>query len=125
MAIDLEGAYNRVQFKLLMDLLVQYGLSLTLTRWIAGPLLERTVEMQLGKWSSAAHQLTMGLPQGSPVSPVLYNTYTKGLVDLNQNGLRRVLTLTDDGLIYKTTNDTQEAAEAVQRQLYNYPNGAN
>ena len=31
-AIDLEDAYNRVLFKLLMDLLIQYGVSLTLTR---------------------------------------------------------------------------------------------
>ena len=83
-AIDLEDAYNKVQFKLLMDLLVQYGVSLTLTRWIAGALLERTVVMQLGNWSSATHQLTMGLPQGSPFSPVLYNVYTEGLADLNQ-----------------------------------------
>ena len=60
-AIDLEDAYNRVQFKLLMDLLVQYGVNLTLTRWVAGALLERTVVMQLGNWSSAPHQLTMGL----------------------------------------------------------------
>ena len=103
MEIDLRDADNRVQFKLLMDLLVQDGVSLTLTRWIAGALLERTVVMQLGNWSSATHQLTMGLPQGSPLSPVLYNVYTKGLADLNQNGLSRVLTLADDGLIYKTT----------------------
>ena len=49
MAIDLEDAYNRVQFKLLMDLLRQYGVSLILTQWIAGELLV----MQLGNWSSA------------------------------------------------------------------------
>ena len=72
-AIDLEDAYNRVQFKLLMDLLIQYGVSLTLTRWAAGPLLESTVVMQLGNWRSAPHQLTMGPPQGSPLSPVLFN----------------------------------------------------
>ena len=47
-AIDLEDAYNRVQFKLLMDLLIQYGVSLTLIRWVAEALLERTVVMQLG-----------------------------------------------------------------------------
>ena len=34
-AIDLEDVYNRVQFKLLMELLVQYGVSLTLTRWLS------------------------------------------------------------------------------------------
>ena len=47
-AIDLGDAYYRVQFKLLMDLLIQYGVSLTLTRWVAGELLERTVVMLLG-----------------------------------------------------------------------------
>ena len=30
--VDLEDAYNRVQFKLLMEFLGQYGVSLTLTR---------------------------------------------------------------------------------------------
>ena len=40
------------------------GVNLTLTRWIAGALLERTVVMQLGNWSFAPHQLTIGLPGG-------------------------------------------------------------
>ena len=38
LAVDLEDAYNRVQFTLLMELLVQYGVSLTLTRWLAAAL---------------------------------------------------------------------------------------
>ena len=75
-AISIKDAYNRVQFKLLVDLLIQYGVSLTLTRWVAGALLERTVVMQLGNWSSAPHQLTMGLPQGSLILLVLFSVYT-------------------------------------------------
>ena len=101
-AVDLKDAYSRVQFKLLMDLLMQYGVSLTLTQWIAGALLERTVVMQLGNWSSAPHQLTMGLPQGSLILPALFNVYTKGLADLNQNAPSKILILADDRLIYKT-----------------------
>ena len=58
-AISHDDAHNRVQFQLLMDLFMQYGVSLTLTRWIAEALLERTVVMQFGNWSSAARQLTM------------------------------------------------------------------
>ena len=70
-----------------------------------------------GNWISMPQQLTMGLPQGSPLSPVLYNVYTKGLEDLNSNGLSRVLTLADDGLIYKTASDTHTSFTAVQEQL--------
>ena len=118
-AIDLKDAYNRVQFKLLLDLLIQYGVSLTLTRWAAGTPRKRTVVMKLGNWSSAPHQFTMGLPQWSPLSPVFFNVYTKGLADLNQNGPSKILTLADDRLIkiYKTSKDFQEVAEAVQQQL--------
>ena len=67
--------------------------------------------------SSALDQLTMGIPQGSSLSPVLFNVYTKGLADLNQNGPSKILILVDDGLIYKTSKDSQDAAEAVQQQL--------
>ena len=80
-------------------------------------LLERTVVMQLGNWSSAPHQLTVGPPQGSPLSSVLFNVYTKGLADLNQNGPSKILRPADDGLIYKTSRDSQGAAKAVQQQL--------
>ena len=62
-------------------------------------------------------KLTMGLQQGLPLSPVLYNVYTKGLADLNSNGLSHVLTLADDGLIYKTASDVSTAVTAVQEQL--------
>ena len=47
-AVDLEDAYNRVQFELLMELLGEYGVSLTLTRRLAAALQEKKVAMQLG-----------------------------------------------------------------------------
>ena len=59
----------------------------------------------------------MGLPQGFPLSPVLYNVYTKGLADLNGSGLSWILTLADGGFIYKTASDINTAVNAVQEQL--------
>ena len=53
--------------------------------------------------------------QGSQMLPVLFNVYTKRLADLNQNGLSKTLTMADNGLTYKTSRDSQEAAEAVQQ----------
>ena len=43
--------------------------------------------------------------------------YTKDLADLNQNGPSKILRPADDGLIYKTSRDSQGAAKAVQQQL--------
>ena len=106
-----------MQFKLLIELLVQYEVSLKLTRWLAAASQERKVVMRLGNWISTPQQLTMGLPQGSPLSPVLYSVYTKGMADLKSNGLSWVLTLADDGLIYKTASDIHSAVTAVQEQL--------
>ena len=84
--------------------------------------------MQFGNWISTPQHLTMRLPQAPPPSPpththtpflfpVLYNVYTEGLADLNSNGLSLVLTLADDGLIYKTASDISTAVTAVQEQL--------
>ena len=65
-AVDLKDTYSRVQFKLLMELLVQYDVSLTLTKWLAAALQERKVAIRFGNWISTPQQLTMGLSQGSP-----------------------------------------------------------
>ena len=48
----------------------------------------------------------------SPLSPVLFNVCTKGLADPT-----KLPTLVDDGLIYKTSKNSQKASEAVQQQL--------
>ena len=47
MAVDLEDAYNRMQFKLLMELLVQYVVSLTFSRWLAAALQEIKAAVRL------------------------------------------------------------------------------
>ena len=77
----------------------QYRVSLTLTRRIAGALLQKIVAMQPENWSSAPHQLTMGPPQGSALSSVLFSVFTKGLAELNQSGPSTILTLADEGFI--------------------------
>ena len=100
-----------------MDLFIQDGVRLTLTRWLAAAFQEKKSRHTTCKRHLRARQQTMGLPQGSPLSLVLYNVYTKGQVDLNSNGLNRVFTLAHSGLIHKTVTQTHTAATNVQQQL--------
>ena len=81
---------------------MQYGVSVTPTKWLAAAFQERKVAKQLGNWISTPIQLTTGLPQGSPMSPAPYNVCTKGLADLDSNGLSLVLTFVEGRLFYKT-----------------------
>ena len=117
--VDLEDVYNGVHFKLLVELLAQYGVSLRLTRWLAAALQETMIAMRLGNWISTPKQLTMGIPHGSFLSPALYYVYKKAYADLNSNDLSRVLILVDDRLIYKTVSDNHTAVTAVQEYCLN------
>ena len=76
-------------------------------------LLERTVVMQFRNWSSGPQQLTKGIPQRSALSPSSSMSNQR----LGRSEPSKIFTLADDGLIYKTSKDSQEAAEAVQQQL--------
>ena len=93
--MDLADAYNRLWLKLLIDLLQQYGVSLTtLTRWIAGALHPC---VQLGNRSSAPRSSTAvngPTTRITALKPVLNNVYTKGVADLKQNGPCKVCTHT-------------------------------
>ena len=116
-AVDLEDVCNRARFKLVVALLVHYVVILTITRWLTATVQERKVAIRLRNWISTPQQLANGRSQGPLLSPVPKNLYTKGLADLNRNGLSRMLTFADDGLIYKTASETHTTVTVVQDQL--------
>ena len=60
-ALDLEDAYNRVQYKILMTTLVNMRITPALIVWIGEAMLKRTVAMRLGSWASGACTITPGL----------------------------------------------------------------
>ena len=95
-ALDLEDAYNRVCFKKLMEQLVKADVNPYIIQWIARTLVKRTVALRLGDWVSDPLTISPGLPQGSPLSPVMFNIYTADLARLSIDNGR--ITFADDGL---------------------------
>ena len=73
--------------------------------------------MRLGSWASGACTITPGLPQGSALSPVLFNVYTVGITSNQLEGPGRTLSFADDGLAYRTGKDRQVIANSVQEEL--------
>ena len=115
-ALDLEDAYNRVSFNTLIDILVSYEVNPFTIKWIAAALMERTVALRLGDWVSTTIKITPGLPQGSALSPVLYNVYTSKLADM-QIPRGRILTFADDVLVYTHGSGRQGLANKMNHKL--------
>ena len=101
-ALDLEDAYNRVQYDILMRTLVNMKITPALIMWVGAAMLKRKVAMRLGAWASEACMITPGLPQGSALSPVLFNVYTVGITSNQLEGPGRTLSFADDGLVSRT-----------------------
>ena len=106
MALDLEDAYNRVRLPLFADKMLHLGLPTMCIRWVLAALNQRRVIMKHGEWRSDWSTISTGLPQGSPLSPVLFNIYTLDLARLDRPNVT-INTFADDIIIYTSGKSTE------------------
>ena len=116
-ALDLEDAFNRIVFKILLRTLINMDINPVLITWIGTAMLKRKVALRLGSWISEVREITPGLPQGSALSPVLFNVYTVGITSNQLEGPGRTLSFADDVLAYRQGKRRETTAEGLQVEL--------
>lgn len=80
LAIDVSGAYNAVRKAPLLADLKRAGWPVQLRRWAASFMEGRRTQLQVGDYCGEQFGSSVGLPQGSPASQLLWLTYSHGLV---------------------------------------------
>ncbi|KAE8227957.1 hypothetical protein CF326_g7128 [Tilletia indica] len=122
LTFDVQGAYDAVHYILLICHLYEQGVPLHLLRWILSFLLERQASMRLDGEEGEMRGVEVGIPQGSPVSPILYILFVAPLHRLfgpaaTDRDLRlvRLISYVDDNLLYVASVNAERNCAILQK----------
>ena len=79
--LDVSGAFDNVSHERLLHDLRTRRVDEKLVKWIASFLSERRTRIMMDDFTSEEHAISTGIPQGSPLSPILYIFYNAGLLE--------------------------------------------
>ncbi|ODM18159.1 hypothetical protein SI65_06030 [Aspergillus cristatus] len=100
--LDVKGAFDHVNPSRLIARLIEFNLDGDLIRWVQSFLTDRWVQLQIDNTQCPAHPINSGVPQGSPVSPILFIIYLSGVFDAIErrvNGIQCLSFADDIGLL--------------------------
>ncbi len=80
--LDVSGAFDNVSHQRLLHNLKKRRIPLELVSWIESFLKGRTSTLRLPEYESEPFSIHTGIPQGSPLSPILYLFYNADLLDM-------------------------------------------
>jgi ribonuclease HI len=79
--LDVSGAFDNVSHKRLLHNLRKRRVDENTVRWIASFLSDRHTHILVDGFRSQNYTINTGIPQGSPLSPLLYILYNADLID--------------------------------------------
>jgi hypothetical protein len=115
---DVQGAFNGVNSSVLQERLLQRGILETLGSWIQDFCSNRSATITIDTFESKTLPIAQaGIPQGSPLSPILYIFYNADLVEQPINRTQGALGFVDDYSAWVVGRDIDENIRTLQTTI--------
>jgi ribonuclease HI len=114
-SFDVKGAYNGVCKERLLQRMKARGIPVDLLRWVEAFCSERTATIQINGQVSEVQSLPQaGLPQGSPLSPILFLFFNADLVQRQIDSQGGAMAFVDDFTAWVTGPTAQSNREGIE-----------
>ena len=115
---DIQGFFNNIHVERLCHLFALFGFPASLCSWLRSFLTDRQVHIQVNSFLSDTAPLSHGIPQGSPISPILSAIYTAPLLFSSQQTMGQdIYMYVNDGAIVTTGRTHRHAARLAAQGL--------
>ncbi|CAH2087297.1 unnamed protein product [Euphydryas editha] len=115
--LDMSSAYDNVLLPVLRQKMLHLSLPVKIVNYVCNYLSTRSIIVNYQNSTLPPRKVWKGLPQGSVLSPLLYNIYTNDL-DLSVSSFCNVLQYADDVSLYISGMDILECSNRLNSSIY-------
>ena len=114
--LDLKGAFDNVHHRWLIETLKDQGWPRWVTNWTRSYLQDRKAILSFDDWESTTYNVQAGVPQGSPLSPLLFILFLAPLFDELRkiNGVATV-GFADDTNLVAVGKQSEDCCQALEK----------
>ncbi|RYC62821.1 Ribonuclease H [Xylaria longipes] len=115
--LDVSGAFDNVSHQRLLHNLRKRRIDEKIVNWIRSFLKARKTSITIDGYKSIQYEISTGIPQGSPLFPILYLFYNADLIDNCNKGDTAATGYIDDAAILAVGDTTEETCNKLKGAL--------